>query len=71
MMEWVPIHADGLVGADVIRWKKGIYKPQRSHNAKPLRVGDRLLTAEVIKEPDAKGWVRLRVWKSGALVMEL
>lgn len=63
MSEWVPIQDDGFVAADVIRWQEGIYKPRRSRKAKPARIGDQIVTAEVLKEPDAKGWVRLLVRK--------
>lgn len=67
MAEWVPIQDDGFVAADVIRWKEGVYKPRRSRKAKPLRIGDQIVTAEVLKEPDAKGWVRLLVRKCEVL----
>jgi hypothetical protein len=63
MAEWVPIQDVGFIAADIIRWKEGVYKPQRSRKTKALRLGDRLVIAEVIKEPDAEGWVRLLVRK--------
>ena len=39
MADWVPIEDDGFVAADVVRWKEGIYKPQRSRKAKAVRLG--------------------------------
>ncbi len=62
-MDWIPIEDGAFIAADVIRWKEGVYKPQRSRKKKALRFGDRLITAEVLQEPDANGWVRLLVRK--------
>lgn len=67
MVEWVPLQGGGFFTADVIRWKEGVYRPRRSRKAKALRLGDRLVIAEVLKEPDAKGWVRLLVRNSEIL----
>jgi len=67
MAEWVPI-GGGFIAADVIRWKEGVYKPRRSKRGKPFRLGDRLVTAEVLQEPDQKGWVRLLVRKCETLL---
>jgi hypothetical protein len=61
MAEWVPIQAGGFVVADVIRWKEGVYKARRSRKTKAPRLGDRIVTAEVLKEPDANGWTQLLV----------
>jgi hypothetical protein len=61
MSEWVPIESGGFIAADVIRWKEGVYSPRRSRKSKAPRIGDRLVTAEVIKAPDADGWTRLLV----------
>jgi hypothetical protein len=69
-MGWVPIQDGGFIAADVIRWKEGVYRPRRSRKAIALRIGDRLVIAEVLKEPDAKGWVRLLVRKS-EIILEL
>lgn len=63
MAEWVSLHGSEFVAADVIRWKEGVYKPRRSKKRKAMRLGDCLVTAKVLKEPDAKGWVRLLVRK--------
>jgi hypothetical protein len=61
MAEWVPIENGEFIAADVIRWKEGVYRRGRSRKAKAVRFGDRIVTAEVLKEPDAKGWVQLLV----------
>jgi hypothetical protein len=63
MADWVPILDDGFIAADVIRWKEGVYSRRRSSKAKAPRLGDRLVTAEVLKGPDSDGWVRLLVRK--------
>lgn len=70
MAEWVQIQDGGFIAADVIRWKEGVYRPRRSRKAKALRIGDQLVTAEVLKEPDANGWVRLLVRKC-EIILEL
>jgi len=63
MAEWIPIQDEGFIPADVIRWKEGVYSRRRSRKKKAPRLGDRLITAEVLKGPDAEGWVRLLVRK--------
>lgn len=64
MTKWVPI-GDGFVGADVIRWKEPVFRERR--NGKPVHVGERLVTAEVL-EADRDGWVHLLVRASEALL---
>jgi hypothetical protein len=59
MTEWVPVHDGGFIAADVIRWKEGVYTQRRGRKTKAPRLGDRLVTAEVLNGPDADGWVRL------------
>lgn len=68
MTEWVPITNGEFITADVIRWKEGVYPHRFSRKAKPPRIGDRLVTAEVLKEPDKDGWVRLLVRQCEILV---
>ncbi len=60
---WVSIQDGGLIKADVIRWKEGVYKPRRSRKAKAVRLGEWLVSAEVLQDPDVKGWMRLLVRK--------
>ena len=67
MTEWIPIQTGGFIAADVIRWREGVYKPRKSSKSKAVRIGNHLVTAEVLKEPDAKGWVRLLVRKCDIL----
>jgi len=61
MTIWVPV-GDGFIEADVIRWKEPVFKNTRSGRA--VRVGDRLVFAEVLRESDADGWVYLMVRRS-------
>lgn len=70
MAEWVPIQDGRVIMADVIRWKETVYGPRRSKKAKAPRLGARLVTAEVLQEPDAEGWMRLLVRKC-EIVLEL
>ena len=56
MDQWVP--AQDFIAADVIRWTEGIY--DRRRRGKALRIGERLVAAEVI-ERGKDGWVKLLV----------
>jgi hypothetical protein len=58
MAVWIPV-GDGFIEADVIRWKEPVFK-NRWHG-QPALVGDRLVTAEVLREADQDGWVYLLV----------
>ena len=56
MDQWVP--ATDFIAADVVRWTEGIY--DRRRRGKALRIGERLIAAEVI-ERGKDGWVKLLV----------
>lgn len=56
MEQWVP--ATDFISADVVRWTEGIY--DRRRRGKALRIGERLVAAEVI-ERGKDGWVKLLV----------
>lgn len=56
MDQWVP--ATDFIAADVIRWTETIY--DRRKRGKALRIGERLVAAEVI-ERGKDGWVKLLV----------
>ncbi len=56
MDQWVP--ATDFIAADVIRWTEGIY--DRRKRGKALRIGERVVAAEVI-ERGKDGWVNLLV----------
>ena len=58
MAEWIPIGGD-FIEADVIRWKEGVFKNRYRKKRKPTRSGERLVTAEVLR--DEAGWVLLLV----------
>jgi hypothetical protein len=67
MAEWVPIK-EGFIAADVIRWKEKVYMPRRARRGRVVRLGERMVTAEVLKGTDSKGWVRLLVRQCETLV---
>lgn len=56
MDQWVP--ATDFIAADVVRWTEGIY--DRRKRGKALRIGERLVAAEVIVR-GKDGWVKLLV----------
>lgn len=56
MNQWIP--ATDFIAADVVRWTEGIY--DRRRRSKTLRIGERLIAAEVI-ERGKDGWVKLLV----------
>lgn len=59
MTEWIPC-GDGFIEADVIRWKEGVWErrgPRQGGRA--IKIGDRLVIAEVLREAEEKGWVYL------------
>jgi hypothetical protein len=58
MAVWIPV-GDGFIEADVIRWKEPVFKNR--WRGQPALVGDRLVTAEVLREADQDGWVYLLV----------
>ena len=56
MDQWIP--ATDFIATDVIRWTEGIY--DRRKRGKALRIGERLIAAEVI-ERGKDGWIKLLV----------
>lgn len=56
MDQWIP--ATDFIAADVVRWTEGIY--DRRKRGKALRIGERLIAAEVI-ERGKDGWIKLLV----------
>jgi len=58
MAVWMPV-GDGFIEADVIRWKEPVFKNRR--RGRPTRLGDRLVTAEVLRDDGGSGWVDLLV----------
>ena len=58
MAKWIPC-GNGFIAADVVRWKESVWeKRSRRRNARAVNVGERVVTAEVLRE-DAEGWVHL------------
>ena len=64
MAVWIPV-GDGFIEADVIRWLEPVFKNRR--RGKPSKVGERLVTAEVLREAGKDGWVYLLVRLSEAV----
>jgi hypothetical protein len=60
MTEWVSA-TGGFIEADVIRWKEPVFQNRQRKKAKPMLLGERLVTAEVLRGADAKGFVVLLV----------
>lgn len=58
MPEWIEC-GDRFIGADVIRWTEAVWEPRRSQSGKAVKIGERRVIAEVLREAD--GWVRLLV----------
>lgn len=58
MAVWMPV-GDGFIEADVIRWKEPVFKNRR--RGRPARLGERLVTAEVLRDDGGSGWVDLLV----------
>ena len=61
---------DGFIEADVIRWKEGIYERKGPRQGRVVRIGDRLVTAEVLGEADEEGWVCLLIRSSEILKLK-
>lgn len=57
MEQWV--EAADFIAADVIRWKEAVFD-RGGRRKKALRIGERLVIAEVLHRGD-DGWVRLLV----------
>jgi hypothetical protein len=64
MTKWIPAGKD-FISADVLRWSEPVWKPRRSKKAKPLKIGIRQITAEVLKDED--GWVQLLVLENSVI----
>lgn len=61
MGEWIACK-DGFIVADVIRWKEAVWdRSSRKKDAKPKKIGERAVVAEVKREDIAEGWVWLAV----------
>ena len=66
MAKWTPC-GNEFIEADVVRWKEGVWeKRSRRKNARAVNVGERTVTAEVLRE-DGTDWVHLLVRASSVL----
>lgn len=62
MENWIPI-TDGFIEADVIRWTESVFQRSRgkTKRRKFLRIGERQITAEVLREIENGGRICLLV----------
>lgn len=60
MSQWIALTKD-FIAADVIRWDEAVYAKPGRRSRRPVKIGTRRVTAEVLKGPDAEGWVALLV----------
>src|SRR6266851_6000070 len=58
MADWIPT-AGHFIEADVIRWTEGVFSPRRPKNVRAPKLGERVVTAEVLREDSE--WVYLLV----------
>lgn len=58
-MKWIECGGD-FIEADVIRWTEAVWQ-KRSRRARPTKVGQRIVTAEVLRPECARGFVSLLV----------
>ena len=67
MGEWIKC-GKGFIEADVIRWQEGVFEDEAGARRrgpggkrKPVRIGDRRVTAQLLEEDKKAGYVKLRV----------
>lgn len=60
MSAWIPLEKD-FIEADVIRWEEAVFATPVRRSKKPMKIGVRRVTAEVLWGPDEGGWVGLLV----------
>lgn len=66
MSEWITC-GDAFIVADVVRWTEPAFAPQltrwgqRRRRAKDICIGEREVIAEVLSDPDQRGFLRLLV----------
>lgn len=66
-MEWIDC-GDDFMPADVIRWRESVWEKRgRKRGKNAVRLGDRLVVAEVIQEDGKTGLVTLLVRASSVL----
>ena len=60
MATWIPCGND-FIHADVIRWKESVFAARKKRSARALKTGERLVIAEVLRDGEEDGWVRLLI----------
>jgi hypothetical protein len=56
MVEWISC-GRGFIQADVVKWREGIWEKRGPYKGKVVRIGDRLMIAEVLREGRRRGVV--------------
>ena len=69
MTEWIPC-GSGFIEADVIRWTEGVWQTPKRGRGRDIKIGDRIVTAEVVRE-EAEGWIQLLVRDAATIREEL
>ena len=62
MTKWIPC-GSGFIEADVVRWTEAVWKTGRLKSSKPVKVGERVVIAQVVRI-DSGEWVFLQVVES-------
>ena len=60
MESWIECAKTGFLEADVVRWTEGIWERRGPKGKRPVKIGERVVIAEVIDVEDS-GWVTLLV----------
>jgi hypothetical protein len=60
MTPWIQC-GDEFLEADVIRWKEAIWEQRGRGKGRAVKIGEREVVAEVLREDDDGAWVRLLV----------
>jgi hypothetical protein len=60
MTEWIFCYGD-FIAADVIRWKEPVWEKRGPKQGRAMIIGDRLVTAQVLREEEDSGFVILLV----------
>jgi hypothetical protein len=59
MSKWIPC-GDGVIEADVVRWRDAVWKRSRRKGSRAVRIGEREVIAQVLRIAPGD-WVSLQV----------
>lgn len=60
MGQWIAC-GSGFIEADVIRWKEAVWERRGPRQGRAVKIGDRVVIAEVLRDADEEGWVYLLI----------